>query len=80
MKRSLQTHWDLLKPETELHVNTRQAQQKKNHDHNAQEWDFQVGQSVMVSNIGTGPHFIPGTIIQNLGPVNCQLPKHGATH
>ena len=69
MKRSLQTHWDLLRPETELHVNTREAQQKKNHDQHAQERDFQVGQSVMVSNMGAGPHFIPGTIIQKQGPV-----------
>ena len=34
---------------------------KENHDLHAQEQDFQVGQSVMVSNMGAGPRLIPGT-------------------
>ena len=69
MKRSLRTRWDLLRPETELQVCKRQAQQKEKHDQHARKQDFQVGQSVMVNNMGTGPRYIPGMIIQKLGPV-----------
>ena len=69
MKRSLRTRWDLLRPETELQVCKRQAQQKEKHDQHARKQDFQVGQSVMVNNMGTGPRYTPGMIIKKLGPV-----------
>ena len=55
---------------------------RKKHDQHAQERDFQVGQSVMVSNMGAGPCFIPGTIIQKQGPVTYLIGvsagKHGS--
>ena len=45
------------------------SKKQQQHDQHAQERDFQVGQSVMVSNMGAGPRFTPGTIIQKQVPV-----------
>ena len=69
MGRSLHTRLDLLKPDTRQSVSRRQAKQKKRHDQHARLRSFQVGQSVMAKNFGSGAAWLPGVIAQQQGPV-----------
>ena len=67
--RSIRTRLDLLKPDLQEHVEAKQAQQKEQHDTHARCQVFGVNQNVMVKNRHAGPSWIPGKIMQQVGPV-----------
>ena len=63
MGRKLHTHLDLLRPDLEQKVNTKQSLQKSYHDSSA----FSVGDYVYVRNYGVhGAKWLPGSILQKL--------------
>jgi len=67
--RKVRTRLDLIKPDVSDRVLQSQAQQKSKHDQHARYRDMHIGQKVMVKNMRAGPTWIPGEIIQQLGPV-----------
>ena len=66
MGRGLRTRWDMLRPDVSQNVHERQ---KEHHDQHAHQRTFHVGQTVMAKNMRAGPSWVPGTIVQQLGPV-----------
>lgn len=70
LKRQLRTRLDLLRPSTKTTVLQKQAQQKESHDSRARERQWFVGQSVMVRNLRPGPAWVPGVIVERLGPLS----------
>ena len=73
LKRQLRTQFDLLKPSTKGAVEARQAAQKANHDQHSRFCSFAIGTSVMVKDFRHSQQWIPGTIVQNLGPLTYQV-------
>ena len=73
LKRQLRTQFDLLKPSTKGAVEARQAAQKANHDQHSRFRSFAIGTSVMVKDFRHSQQWIPGTIVQNLGPLTYQV-------
>lgn len=71
MGRTLRTRWDIMKPDVSQSVCWHQAKQKEGKDNNSKLRHFVMGQSVMVKNFHTGPTWIPGTTVQQLGPLTC---------
>ena len=69
MNQSLRTRWDLLRPDIGQRVRKHQATQKDHHDQHARARWFTIGQSVMARNFRPGVAWIPGTIVQQLGPL-----------
>ena len=69
MRRSLRTRWDLLKPSISSRVCTRQNKMKEGHDQHAKMRVFEVGKSVVVRNFRGGEKWVPGVIVQQLGPL-----------
>ena len=69
MGRSLRTRWDLLKPDLEKRVSQQQSRQKEYRDKHSSPRAFSMGQSVMVKNFRSGPDWLPGEIVQLLGPL-----------
>ena len=69
MGRSLRTRWDMLRPDVSQNVHRSQERQKEHHDQHARQRTFHVGQTVMAKNMRAGPSWVPGTIVQQLGPV-----------
>lgn len=69
MGRSLRTRWDLMKPDIRESVNRRQAKQKERHDQHARPRLLYTGQSVMAKNFRSGEDWVPGVIVQQLGPL-----------
>ena len=67
--RSLRTRLDLLRPSVEKYVCERQAAQKELHDKTSKQRDFFIGQQVMTKNLRPGPTWVPGVIVERLGPV-----------
>ena len=67
--RSVRTRLDLLKPNLQEHVEAKQAKQKEQHDAHAKCPVFKVDQNVMVKNRQAGPSWIPGKIMQQVGPL-----------
>ena len=65
----VRTKFDLVKPDVAEQVMHRQAQQKAGHDSRARYRDMHIGQKVMARNMHPGPAWIPGQIVQKLGPV-----------
>ena len=70
LKHQIRTCFDLLKPKQESQVTEKQSQQKANHEQYARSRQFQVGQSVMARNLCLGPKWVPGVIVQSLGPLS----------
>lgn len=70
MNRQLRTRLDLLRPNTEVQVTNKQADQKVTHDQHSRSREFMVGQRVMVRNLRPGPSWIPGTIVERNGPLS----------
>lgn len=56
-------------PSLEDQVAMKQAQQKDKHDFHARPREFGIGQHAMVKNMRSGPPWIPGTVIQQIGLV-----------
>ena len=73
LQRRLRTQFDLLKPSTKTTVETRQATQKTNHDCHSQLRTFATGTAVMIKDFRHAHQWIPGTIVQNLGPLTYQV-------
>ena len=69
MGRSLRTRWDLLKPDTERTVQHRQLKQSDRPNPRVKLREFDINESVMVKNFGSGPDWIPGKVAQKLGPL-----------
>ena len=69
MGRSLRTRWDILKPNLGKHVHQQQLQQKDRYDQHTRQRVFQVGQTVMARNFRAGEDWIPGVVMQQLGPL-----------
>ena len=75
--RILRTRWDLLRPSLEQRVCDKQATQKQLHDKWSKSREFFVGQHVMAKNLRPGPAWIPGVIIQRLGPLSYLVEVEG---
>ena len=70
VKRALHTQLDLMRPDLRIEVNKKQADQKVVHDRHSRDWQYFLGQNVMVKDIQTGFSWIPGIIIERLGPLS----------
>ena len=75
--RELRTRLDLLKLDCQNQVLVKQSNQKQQHDQHARNRVFEVDQKVMVRNMRPGPTWIPGVIIQQIGPVSYLVDVHG---
>ena len=73
LRRALRTRLDLLRPLLSSRVQTKQAQQKGQHDMHSKDRTFEVGQCVLVRNLRAGPKWISGTIIEQTGPVSYRV-------
>ena len=69
MRRDLRTHFSLLLPSPERSVMDKQSVQKTAHDRRSRSREFSVGDRVLVRNLRPGPDWIPGNIVEVLGPV-----------
>ena len=67
--RMVRTRFDLIKPDVSEQVMRQQERQKAAHDSHARFRELHIGQKVMVRNMRPGPTWIPGEIVQKLGPV-----------
>ena len=70
LRRHMRTRFDMMRPDPAVTVNQQQSRQKEAHDRRARCREFLVGQSVMVRNLRPGPGWIPGVIVECLGPVS----------
>ena len=75
--RKLRTRLDLIKPDVCEQVITKQCQQKDKHDLHARFRELHIGQKVMVRNMRPGPVWIPGEVIQKLGPLTYLIDVYG---
>ena len=66
--RSVQTCLDLLKPNWRSHILSKQSKQKEAHNCRAHDWEWFLGQSVMVRNLRPGADWVKGVIVEWLGP------------
>ena len=71
--RDLRTQLDILRPDVGKHVRMQQSRQKALHDQHARDREFSVGQSVRTRNMREGPCWVPGTVVEILGPVSCLI-------
>ena len=68
--RQPRTRLALLRPNIASHVEDKQSQQKNTHDKKARARYFNIGDSVLVRNFGSGQKWVIGTVIQITGPVS----------
>jgi len=68
--RDLRTRLDLLGPQLNTQVCNKQAAQKEPHDNRAKTREFCVGQEVMARNFRPGTKYLPGVVVQKLGPLS----------
>ena len=64
---------DALLLNTAVRVQAKQEQQKSTHDTTARNCSFSIGQSVLVRNFAAGERWIPGHIIEHVGPVSFMI-------
>ena len=64
---------DLLHPNIAERVHGQQAKQKNSHDRHCHRRDFRVGESVWVRDLPAGLTWLPGVIVQALGPDRFQV-------
>ena len=69
LRRSIRTRFDLLRPSCTSRVTEKQALQKDCQDRHSQDRSWYVGERVMVRNVRPGMDWIPGVILERLGPV-----------
>ena len=77
--RTLRTHMDLLKPNVAQRVETAQTQQKNRHDQNSRPRSFSVGDSVYARNYSGDGKWMPGTIVEQTGPVSVKVELEDGT-
>ena len=75
--RSLRIRLDLLKPQVAARVRSKQADQKSFHDLHSRARHFSVGESVMARNLRDGPPWVPGVVVQVLGPLSYVIQVQG---
>ena len=68
--RNSRTRLDLLRPDRERTVTNKQAHQKNQHDLHSRYRVIAVGQRVFVRNLQSKLPWLPGRVIQTLGPVS----------
>ena len=73
MGRRLRSALDLVKPDLEDRVVTKQNQQKLQHDRHAKQRVIQIGDAVYAKNWRPGPMWILATVIARTGPVSYQV-------
>ena len=71
--RRLRTRFDLLRPNRDRRVNNKQAAQKARHDYHAGYRELEVDQKVMARNWRPGPEWVPGEIVERLGPLTFKI-------
>ena len=67
--REIRTRFDLLKPDLESTVSTKQSTQVSHHDQHAKQRQFSLKEKAMVKNFRSGPTWVPGIIVAQLAPV-----------
>ena len=67
--RELRTHLNLLKPNCEEHVLSKQSKQAQHHTQHAKPRCFEVRQQIMARNYGSGHKWRPAVVKSRLGPV-----------
>ena len=72
MTRKLRTRFDLLKPNVESVVTTKQSDQKTYHDQHVKQRYFSKGQLVMVKDF-IAKKWIPGGIVDTTGPLSYSI-------
>ena len=70
LQRKLRTRFDLLKPDLQSVVTTKQATQKKHHDQHSRLRQFSAGQLVMARDFRSQDKWLPGVIQSQSGPVS----------
>ena len=68
--RDLRTRLHMLEPQLGTKVRSSQATQKAPHDRQAKSRDFFVGQEVMARNPRSRANYLPGVVVQRLGPLS----------
>lgn len=71
--RRLRTRLDAIRPNLERQVEAKLLGQKENYDKRARERTFTETDRVYVRNFGRGETWLPGDIVQTLGPVSFQV-------
>ena len=69
LQRDLRTRFSFLIPDCGRAVRDKQSLQKSAHDRAARPRQWSAGDRVMARNLRPGPDWIPGTIVEVLGPV-----------
>ena len=77
--RSLRSHLDLLRPDAAAKIQTAQSRQKIQHDQHSRMLQVEVGDSVSFRNYSSGPYWVPGTIIQETGPLSARIELEDGT-
>ena len=70
LQRKIRTRLDLLKPDVETLVASKQACQKKHHDSHAKYRQLSPGQLVMARDFRSTSKWIPGAIVDRTGPLS----------
>jgi len=71
--RSLRSHLALLRPDVATRVHLAQSRQKKQHDQHSRTRGVKLGDAVSVRKYSRGSKWIPGTIIQETGPLSARV-------
>ena len=71
--RKLKTRLDLVHPYVQTSVMKSQLQQKKTHDQHAKVRDLCLHDNVFVRNYASGPKWVPGTIVEQTGPISFKV-------
>ena len=67
MNRKIRTRLDLIQPNTESTMTKAQGMQKAHHNTKAKETRYMIGENVMAKNYRSGPKWLPGVIVEQLG-------------
>ena len=73
MGRKLRSHFDMLYPNTKSRVVQNQLHQKEYHDRSAKSRNFNVNDPVYAYNFGSGGRWLPGIIVEKLGPISFKI-------
>ena len=71
--RSLRSHLDLPRPDVATRVHSAQSRQKKQHDQHSRTRGVKLGDAVSVRKYSWGSKWVPGTIIQETGPLSTRV-------
>ena len=71
--RSPRFYTDLLRPDVATRVHLAQSRQKKQHDQHSRMRAVKLGYTVSVRNYSRGSKWVPGTVIQETGPLSVRV-------